>query len=481
MIADDPQRRACPHRHILGRRALLVLAGTAPLAACASEPDVDDYLPRGGGSAIRRAIIGPGHPAPSDARSSATPTTGNAADPAAQTSEALQRQFEVQSALSESPLVLGNQTHVLRNGTDAFAAMFQAMRRARDHINLEYYVLADVQSGGQSLGELLLDRLRVGVAVNIIYDSYGSQATPREFFDALHAAGAQVVEFNPLDPLDTSTGWSPNDRDHRKMMVVDGTVAFTGGVNLDKVYENPPSAGIPEDGDTTHAFWRDSAVQIEGPVVGEIQKLFFASWKDQKGPTVAQAAYFPPLPRRGVQTVRIVGSMPGDRLPLYYISLITAIRSARQKIWLSSGYFVPPHQEREALHAAARDGIDVRVVVPSHADVDSAVYAGRAAYGDLLESGARIWEVQNAVLHSKLATVDGVWSMIGSSNLDRRSVVFNNEVDAIILGADTAAQVEAILQQDMAASREVTLAAWSQRSLGERLRELQARAWEYWM
>jgi cardiolipin synthase len=142
---------------------------------------------------------------------------------------------------------------------------------------------------------------------------------------------------------------------------------------------------------------------------------------------------------------------------------------------------VPPHQEREALHAAARDGIDVRVVVPSHADVDSAVYAGRAAYGDLLESGARIWEVQNAVLHSKLATVDGVWSMIGSSNLDRRSVVFNNEVDAIILGADTAAQVEAILQQDMAASREVTLAAWSQRSLGERLRELQARAWEYWM
>jgi cardiolipin synthase len=470
-----------PCRRTLGRRTLLVLAGAAPLAACASTPDVDDYLPRGGGSAIRQAIIGPGHPAPSDARSSAAPASGNAADPEEQTSEALQRQFEVQSALSKSPLVQGNQTRVLHNGMDAFAAMFQAMQRARDHINLEYYVLADVRSGGQSLGELLADRLRAGVAVNILYDSYGSQGTPRSFFDALHAAGAAVVEFNPLDPLDTKAGWSPNDRDHRKIMVVDGTVAFTGGVNLDKVYENPPSAGIPADGDTTHAYWRDTAVQIEGPAVGELQKLFFATWKDQKGPTVAPATYFPSLPPRGVQTVRIVGSVPGDQLPLYYISLITAIRSARLKIWLSSGYFVPPHQEREALYAAARDGIDVRVVAPSHTDVDSAVYAGRAAYGDLLESGARIWEVQNAVLHSKLATVDGVWSMIGSSNLDRRSVVFNNEVDAIILGHDTAGQVEAILQQDMAASREVSLAAWSQRSLTERLRELQARAWQYWM
>jgi cardiolipin synthase A/B len=123
----------------------------------------------------------------------------------------------------------------------------------------------------------------------------------------------------------------------------------------------------------------------------------------------------------------------------------------------------------------------LRIVVPSHSDVEAAVYAGRAAYGDLLEAGARIYEMQNAVLHSKLATVDGVWTAIGSSNLDRRSVVFNNEVDAIILGADTASQVESLLQSDMAMSTRVTQQGWQHRPVGERLDELEARIWQYWM
>src|SRR6185437_15470254 len=130
---------------------------------------------------------------------------------------------------------------------------------------------------------------------------------------------------------------------------------------------------------------------------------------------------------------------------------------------------------------AARRGIDLRIVVPSQSDVEAAVYAGRAAYGDLLERGARIYEKQSAVLHSKLATVDGVWTAVGSSNLDRRSVVFNNEADAIILGADTASQVEALLRSDMAQSRAVTLQAWEHRPLHERMRELDARIWQYWM
>ncbi len=159
-----------------------------------------------------------------------------------------------------------------------------------------------------------------------------------------------------------------------------------------------------------------------------------------------------------MQTVRIIGSRPGDQRPLYYISLERAIRAADRRIWLSTGYFAPPHQEREDLARAARRGVDLMLVVPSHTDVQDAVFAGRAAYGDLLEAGVHILEMQNAVLHSKLAVVDGVWTAIGSSNLDRRSVVFNDEVDAIILGSDTAAQVEALLQRDAAASAPITLA-----------------------
>jgi len=264
-------------------------------------------------------------------------------------------------------------------------------------------------------------------------------------------------------------------------MVVDGRVGFTGGINLDKVYENPASTGIPPDDDTRHAYWRDTAVRIEGPAVAELQKVFFGTWKQQEGPEVAPAQYFPPLPRTGVQTVRIIASSPGEDRPLYYISLLAAILSATQRVWLSSGYFVPPHQEREDLYKTARANIDVRVVVPSHSDVQPAVYAARAAYGDLLGSGAHIYELRNAVLHSKLTTVDGVWSVVGSSNLDRRSVVFNNEIDAIILGRNTASQVEEILRQDMAMSHEITLAEWRQRSLAEHWDEVKARLWEYWM
>jgi cardiolipin synthase len=187
------------------------------------------------------------------------------------------------------------------------------------------------------------------------------------------------------------------------------------------------------------------------------------------------------LPRQGVQTVRIIGSSPGQNQPLSYASLLTAMHVARHRVWLCSGYFVPPHEEREELARIARAGLDVRIIAPAFSDVQSAVYAGRAAYGDLLQAGARIWEVRDAVVHAKLAVVDDTWTMIGSSNLDRRSVVFNNEVDAVVLGHDTAGQVEAVMQQFMDAGHEVALARWTRRSLGERWREIRARIWQYWM
>ena len=157
------------------------------------------------------------------------------------------------------------------------------------------------------------------------------------------------------------------------------------------------------------------------------------------------------------------------------------MRSARRRVWLCSGYFVPPHQEREQLKKIARAGLDVRIVAPAFSDVQSAVYAARAAYGDLLEAGAHIYEMRDAVVHAKLAVVDDTWTVIGSSNLDRRSVVFNNEVDAVILGHDTAAQVEALMRHYMEVAHEVDLVTWEQRSLSERTREWQARVWQYWM
>jgi cardiolipin synthase len=430
------------------------------LGRCAAAPKVQGLTGRDVGLPNRRAKT--------------APDTLNDTD-------ALQQQYDLQRGLSASPIVFGNQVTLLPSGAEAFQAIFEAIGAARDSINLEYFILADVQSGGVLLSEVLLDRLRAGVKVNVIYDSFGSRDTPGTFFDTLRTAGAKVVEFNPVNPLAVRIGWSPNDRDHRKITVVDGRIGFTGGVNLDKVYENPPSAGVPADGDTRNAFWRDTAMRIDGPAVADLQRLFFGTWRAQKAPAADPADYFPPLARQGVQTIRIIGSSPGNGQPLYYASLLTAMRSARKRVWLCSGYFLPPHLEREELAKIARAGVDVRIVAPAFSDVQSAVYAARAAYGDLLEAGARIFEMRDAVVHAKLAVVDDTWTTIGSSNLDRRSVVFNNEVDAVVLGHDTAGQVEAFIQHAMDAGQEVDLTKWNHRSLGERMREVTARVWEYWM
>ena len=451
------------------------LAAAALLVAVARAPQVAAYLSVPGGR-LRRAILGSHRSLNRWQRKALladlTPD---------QRVDALQRQLTFQRALSESPLVSGNRIRLLRDGEQALPAMFAAMETARDHINLEFFILQDVVCHGTQLSDLLLDRLRHGVQVNIIYDAWGSKGTPRVMFDKLRDAGAQVLAFNPFDPRVTRVGWSPNNRDHRKILVVDGKLGITGGVNLEKVYENPKHAGIPDDGDAMKAHWRDTAIQIEGPAVANLQRLFFSTWNDQNGNPVRQAHYFPALRRCGDETVRIMGSAPGDTRPLYFISLMTAVLGADRRAWLSTGYFVPPHTERKQFYRTARRGVDLRFVLPSHSDVELAVYAARAAYGDLLRSGAQVYEMQTSVLHSKLATVDGVWSVVGSSNLDRRSVVFNNEVDVIILGRDTAAQVETFLCRDMEASRRITLAAWRRRPIAERLGELQARLWEYWM
>ncbi|MDB5399807.1 MAG: cardiolipin synthase [Rhodopila sp.] len=444
----------------LSRRRLATIAAAGMLGRCATVPDVDGLTGDDVGLPDRQKQANP-----------------NLIDD----SDALQQQYDLQRGLSASPIVFGNEVILLSSGTEAFQAIFKALAAARDSINLEYFILADVQSEGVHLSEVLRDRLQAGVKVNIIYDSYGSRETPGAFFDAMRKAGAKVVEFNPVSPFSVRIGWSPNDRDHRKITIVDGRIGFTGGVNLDTAYENPPSAGIPPDGNTRKAYWRDTAVRIEGPAVAELQKLFFGTWREQNAPSVDPADYFPPLARVGVQTIRVIGSSPGDREPLYYASLLTAMKSARSRVWLCSGYFVPPHQEREELAKIARAGLDVRIVAPAFSDVQGAVFAARAAYGDLLEAGAHIHEMRDAVLHAKMSLVDDTWAVVGSSNLDRRSVVFNNEVDAVVLGHATAGQVDAVMRQYMDVAPEVDLSKWEHRSVGERMRELEARVWEYWM
>lgn len=393
---------------------------------------------------------------------------------------ALQRHVAIEEAVAETPLVAGNTTRVLRDGPESFDAMFAAIRGAADHVDMEFYILEDVEHEGVRLGDLLVEKLREGVAVNIVYDSFGSGDTPAAFFDRLREAGAGIVAYNPVDPLAGEAAYDPNQRTHRKVLIADGRTAIIGGVNLAEDYQSLGSAlsALPEaaPGEPAHR-WRDTNLQLDGPAVAQLQSLFLAHWEEQGGAALDQVALFPEIPAVGPEVVRIVDSTPDEGVSRYYVTLLTAIRNAEDRVWLTVGYFAPPPQAIEDLAAAARGGTDVRLLLPGVSDFEGIVDAARTHYTELLEAGVRIWEMDDAILHAKTATVDGVWSVVGSSNIDYRSVLYNDEVDAVILGSDTAAQLEAMFEADTAAAREIDLETWRSRPLGQRMREF---FWQLW-
>lgn len=397
----------------------------------------------------------------------------------------LARHLSIEQAIAGTPLTAGNATELLRDGEGTFAAVFEAIEGARHHINLEYYTLEDVSFKGRRLSDLLIAKRRAGVAVNIIYDSYGSSTTRGEFFTRLEEAGVNLLEFRPINPLEAAaSGYSPNDRNHRKIMIVDGTVAVIGGVNLATYYQSrTPGSDEPEEqpqaGDGRPDAWRDLSVRIEGPAVAQLQGLFLGHWRSEGGPTLDQTGFFPDVPAAGGEIVRIIGSSPQQETSRYYVTLISAIRHAEERIWLATAYFVPTFEEKHELMNAAERGTDVRLILPAVSDAPQAVAVAHSHYADLLEAGVRIFELDHVILHSKAVTVDGVWSAIGSSNLDHRSVLFNDEVDAIMLGRKAAGSLERVFEEDQAQAKEIKLADWKKRPLTERIGDFFHRTWQY--
>jgi cardiolipin synthase len=393
--------------------------------------------------------------------------------------EALERHEARHEPLSDCPTTSGNAVHLLESGFCALAAMCDEIERARHHVHLEYYIFEDVRIGGRSIVDLLIAALARGVQVALIYDAVGSLATPDALIARLAAVGAQTLEFRPLNPLRRHFAWHLNDRDHRKILVVDGRVAFIGGVNFSRVYENPQSNGVMPD--AQKSFWHDCAIRIEGPAVEWAQRVFLETWNRHGGKALPEKHFFPSAAQAGNVKVRIEASAPLERHRLYFTALRAAIAEAHTRILLTTGYFVPSRRDWMALADAATRGVSVEIVLAGHSDVPAALHAGRALYGRLLEAGVRIYELQDGLLHAKGATIDGVWSVIGSSNFDRRSFRFNNEVDAVLLGREMADALEHLLRGWMRRAEEVTLADWRRRRWGERAQEYSARLWERYM
>ncbi len=398
------------------------------------------------------------------------------------------RHLALEEAIVGSPLTTGNQVLLLQDGPATYRAMFAAILAARDHINMETYILDDDEVG-QRFAQALIDKQRQGVQVSLIRDSVGTVGTPAAFFQRLVDSGIKVLEFNPINPLAASKGWELNQRDHRKLLIVDGRTAFLGGINISSVYSGGSfakgSRAQPKNqtNSTTDASiaWRDTDLQLQGPVVAEFQKLFLATWAAQKGEPLATKNYFPKLESVGPQVVRAIGSSPDEAYSFIYATLLSAIGSAETSVHLTNAYFVPDPQLLAALEAAAGRGVDVTLILPSQADSWLVFHAGRHYYEQLLRAGVKIHERRGVILHSKTALIDGVWATVGSTNLDWRSFLHNHELNAVVLGAGFGDQIQAMFAKDLAASDAITLEQWERRSLDLRLKEWFARVWEYWL
>lgn len=385
-----------------------------------------------------------------------------------------------EEAIVASPLTSDNRVRLLQDGPATYQAMLEAIVGARDHINLETYILDD-DDVGRRFARALIDKRRQGVQVNLIHDSVGTIGTPASFFDELVANGVRVLEFNPLNPLESRRDWRLNQRDHRKLLIVDGRTAFLGGINISSVYSGGSARQGMQARPIGSPAWRDTDLQLHGPVVAELQKMFLATWAAQRGEPLPPANYLPPPEVAGDEVVRAIGSSPEDPYSLIYATLLSAIGSARTTVNLTNAYFAPDPQLLDALEAAAGRGVDVTLILPGETDSWLVLQAGRGYYERLLRAGVKIHERSGAILHSKTALIDGVWATIGSTNLDWRSFVHNHELNAVVLGADFGRQVQAMFDTDLASSEPITLAQWNRRPLHRRLQEWFARLWEYWL
>ena len=390
----------------------------------------------------------------------------------------LERHTAVVESVTESPLTKGNKVILLADGQAAYAAMFKAIQNAEDHINLETFIIEDDEVG-RRFTDLLLQKQAEGVQVNLIFDSVGSFNTPTAFFQRLRDAGIQVVEFNPVNPFKAHGHWLLAHPDHRKILIIDGKVAITGGINISSVYSSRLSGRKQVRG--APLPWRDTDVQIEGPAVAEFQKLFLDTWQKQNGPKLTERNYFPELKEEGNALVRVVGSTPGQSNRITFIVYVSAITFAEHSIHLTNAYFIPDDQILDAFTDAARRGVDVKIVLPSTSDSSMAIYAARYNYSGLLKAGVKLFERHNALMHAKTAVIDGVWSTVGSTNLDYWSLLSDDEVNAVILNREFAIEMEKMFAKDIAESDQITWEEWKKRPVFPRMREWFAHLFSHWM
>jgi len=460
---------AKPRQCFLLLASLLIIAG-----GCAALPNVAEHIEETPSAQQPRQIV--------SSKGLLSPQKSQAIMERLQQSvgptDILGRHTVVVESVTESPLTKGNKVTLLADGEATYAAMFQALEKAQDHINLESYIIEDDEIG-REFADLLLKKQAEGVQVHLLYDSVGSMYTSAAFFQRLRDGGVQVVEFNPINPMEARGEWRLAQRDHRKILLVDGKVAIIGGINISKVYSSNPFHRKQNEEAPIH--WRDTDVQIEGPAVAEFQKLFIDTWLKQKGPQLSVRNYFPELKEKGKALVRVVSSTPGETNRIPFVVYVSAISFAEHSIHLTNSYFIPDDQILKALTDAARRGVDVKIILPGVTDSRLALYGQRQHYSELLHAGVKLYEHDTSLLHAKTAVIDQVWSTVGSTNLDYLSLLSNDEVNAVILSREFAGEMEEMFVRDLADSRQIEWEEWKKRPLFPKVREWFVNLFVRWL
>jgi cardiolipin synthase A/B len=357
------------------------------------------------------------------------------------------------------PILDGNRVTNLENGTQIFPAMLAAVHAAKRSVTFETYIYWSGDIGAK-FAEALIERSKAGVPVHVLIDWVGSQKMEEQLLDRMEEAGIQIQRYHPLH-------WyhlvRMNNRTHRKLLVVDGKVGFTGGVGIADIWEG--NAEDPE-------HWRDSHYRIEGPAVAQMQAAFMDNWIKTTGEVLRGEAYFPPLSAVGSAQGQVFTSSPSGGADSMLLMYLMAISSSTKTIDLSAAYFVPDELTRSALTTALSRGVRVRIIVPGeHIDTEVVRKASRADWGELLEAGATIHEYEPTMFHVKMLVVDGLLVSVGSTNFDMRSFRLNDEANLNIYDAAFAKEVTAVFEQDLKRTRKVTLEMWRNRPWQEKALE----------
>ena len=336
----------------------------------------------------------------------------------------------------------GNRLELQHEDSSTFSSWLEGISRAQCMVYLENYLIRDDRVG-RAFRDVLIEKARSGVPVYVIYDWVGCWATPRSYWKPLRQAGVHVRAFNPLS-LGIGDPFGILRRDHRKLIVLDGKVAYVGGFCL----------GVEWAGRPTHPAWRDTAVKISGPAARAAAHAFEATWRGM-GESLALSQQLPILSDVGDTPVWLIEGEPG-RTRVYRTIHWVAAR-AKERVWITDAYFVAPRSVSEALGAAAQQGVDVRILVPAHNNWPLVGSLSRGGYRSLLKSGVRIFEWQGPMIHAKTAVVDGIWSRVGSSNLNSASLIGNWELDVGVLDTKLASQLEELFLTDLSSSIEIVL------------------------